>query len=940
MAKKTSPFRLGPYTLGMEPNGIRLSRDDAPTPGGAHALLRFSLAREGGQSIPFLSQNLYPAGGGKAEYGAMATDREALNLEITYREDFDGFDIALILLNATEEMTMRLSVSLELLGEADPRWLIPGLFYGDNRDRDCPRIYPAYSEVRRDTRRFLSNHWMFRSDRTAMPVAFCTTFGVCAFLATEETPGITETAPLGLGTTGIGFTTEDGHPVLEACLPYIEEPVKYSYCRPDRTAPVETFVRIPENTPLRTTYRLAMTPITDGGFGCAWDAPYRVLHREFAARSPQRPRVSPAEAERLAVRSLMQWHVDEKKAMISETSAFDKHFGRAGTNTERFHMHAGWMSGALPATVLLWKGREAKDAQLVRVATDVLNLLTSQLTPCGTLWPLYTEDEGYCAGYGPEPGLAHSRTVAEAVLFLLRAIRIDLQANTSHPDWFNAARSNIEFILAAQREDGALPSYWRVDDGEPFSYDGAAGICWIPALAAFARIAGDPRCRDAARAAGEYYGEMVENDFLAGCVEDLPLVPTCDDPHFALLAYMALFEMDRTPEWLDAAKRAAALALTFRAAHNIAFHPMSVLGHSRFATRGGDISSVATPSLGVAGLFSYTELVKLTVATGDAYYARRAREARTFATQMIARVDGEYNAREAHALGQVFHTDWWQPKGMVLSMGHAMTAALIGYTELAERHICIPLETKAGLMDMRSQTSVPILSDEIILPDPAEVHRRRAQTDSETGGTPEPDSGVAGDPSALVSHFTSRLADVLGLDDEPPPSRPRESTASIRLPRRGAPPARRDLHEPPPMDAPRVPGIDEKTPVPGMPVRGDEMTPPPVGGPREKTPLETRHTPLAFEAHDTPTRDIRVKDEPGLQKPSTPIPGPGINEPTPAGLGGGILANLFDDSYTPPGSGGKVTDADRPQPPEDDLISDDEAPGPKEQDGEIKWKIF
>jgi hypothetical protein len=83
----------------------------------------------------------------------------------------------------------------------------------------------------------------------------------------------------------------------------------------------------------------------------------------------------------------------------------------------------------------------------------------------------------------------------------------------------------------------------------------------------------------------------------------------------------------------------------------------------------------------------------------------------------------------------------------------------------------------------------------------------------------------------------------------------------------------------------------------------------------------------------------------------------GSTDPTPPG---GLLANLFDDAYTPPGSGGRVTAADRPEPPPSGVpfdlgnlfegLGDDEEPtlkpkpAPEEQPAEggaeIRWKIF
>jgi len=160
-------------------------------------------------------------------------------------------------------------------------------------------------------------------------------------------------------------------------------------------------------------------------------------------------------------------------------------------------------------------------------------------------------------------------------------------------------------------------------------------------------------------------------------VEDQPMVPTCDDCHWALVAFLMLYEMDRDPRWLQTARQAADLALSWRFSYNSTFLPDSMLGRYDFRTRGGDIASAAAPTLGVNGMFSYRELLKLAAYTGDDYYRDRAEDARAYATQIVAREDGQFNARTGMVAGSVYHTDWWQPKGMVLSLSQAMPTALI-----------------------------------------------------------------------------------------------------------------------------------------------------------------------------------------------------------------------------------------------------------------------
>ncbi|MBI5154683.1 hypothetical protein HZA57_05545, partial [Candidatus Poribacteria bacterium] len=222
---------IGPYQFDLDPRGIRIRREDGSIPGGGRALLKFSMTLPNEAPMAFGIRRLTSVDDKSFDIHGFTTDRIALDARFQYRPEFDGFDVNVQIVNSTEDMSVRFSACLELTGEADPRWLIPGLFYNDNRVRECQRVYPGYTEIHRDPARFLSNHWSFRSDRTAMPLVFCTTYNVYGFLSTEEALGVSRDNPAGLGTTSIGLSSEDGHPRLSTDFPFVEEPVKYSYCR-------------------------------------------------------------------------------------------------------------------------------------------------------------------------------------------------------------------------------------------------------------------------------------------------------------------------------------------------------------------------------------------------------------------------------------------------------------------------------------------------------------------------------------------------------------------------------------------------------------------------------------------------------------------------------------------------------------------------------------
>lgn len=613
----------------------------------------------------------------------------------------------LMLQNATEEMHLRLRVQIVLTGEAEPRWLVPGFFYKDNRPEGCSRLYPGFSELGHNPRRLISSYWAFRSDRAALPVVFCWSHGAFGWISTEGVFGQSKDLPRGHGVSGLFLGVESGQPCYSVEFPYRETPQKYSFCHEDKTEPEELYLHLPVNTPLHTTLEFGLGKPDLHAYANV----IKKLYVERQDRHVMRLRAPVEESEYAAHVGLLRWHYSGRSQAIYETAVFDMQFGRDGGHVERPHMHTGWLSGGLPAYSLLWAGRESKHNESITAGVAVINKITSALSPAGTIFPVWTDEAGWACSYAPEDGTAHSRTIAEAILFIIRAINLELKHDSNHPQWTEAVKSTLNYATGAQREDGAFPTYFDLSVGRPVSYEGAGGIGWIAAAAAGYALLQIPHLKEVATRGGDYYARMVRDEFMYGSVEDQPLVPTCDDPHWALISYLLLYEVDRDPKWLDLARRSADLALTWRMGYNILFDPESMAGRYNLRTRGGDISSIASPTLGSNGLVSYREMIRLAQYTGDDYYRHRAEDARLYAAQMICRSDGQYNGRRGMAPGQLFHTDWWQPKGMVLSLSHAMTGAVMKYTELVRRKLDVDslVIEPEDEMDMDSYFGEPVM---------------------------------------------------------------------------------------------------------------------------------------------------------------------------------------------------------------------------------------
>ena len=126
--------------------------------------------------------------------GGMECSRLARSHPTARRSPGFRFDGALtVTYEGADPVDAGIRVALELQATGEPRWLVPGVFYGENRPEGCTRIYPRFTPGRVDVARMESDSWSFRADRCATPAVFGPGGGL---LTGEESP---------LGQAGVGF---------------------------------------------------------------------------------------------------------------------------------------------------------------------------------------------------------------------------------------------------------------------------------------------------------------------------------------------------------------------------------------------------------------------------------------------------------------------------------------------------------------------------------------------------------------------------------------------------------------------------------------------------------------------------------------------------------------------------------------------------------------
>jgi hypothetical protein len=544
-----------------------------------------------------------------------------------------------------------------------PWWLIPGAFYGENRPAANSRTFPRFAIGADDPAGMVSDHWEFRADRAATPAVFgWTKSGGAALVADETTP---------LGMTGLGFghDASSGQASLWLRFPFAETPV--SYYGSGRPNPPQRHCHTWQPGE-RTVLDIAIYALPADRH--AYAPVLREQHQRLSAAAPLHPWVSPEQAAELAAHGLLRWHYDPDPGVLLETVGFDREItGQDGKPVDRQAMHVGWVSGIPWAYALLRHGIRTGDEAPTAAARRIIDFCCADRSPSGTFWGVWYRDKGWTQSWSAVRHSLHSRTLGEATVFLLRALRLS-PANSA---WMDAARGNLDAVIARQRADGNLGSAHHALTGQVLSWSGSAGLAWVNALAEAGALDEDGRYLAAAQRAGEYYASFVTDEFPHGAPEDVDLAPTSEDGYVALMAYAALYRRTGRADWLDLARRSADWLLTFRYSYNTAFAPGTPLHAYGFASRGADTASPSNQHLHAYGLVCTAELAELSAASGDPYYVERAREALACFRQFVARFDGDFNAYRGMVTERYYQTACFQPKGMLLTLSHAWSAGVL-----------------------------------------------------------------------------------------------------------------------------------------------------------------------------------------------------------------------------------------------------------------------
>lgn len=562
-----------------------------------------------------------------------------------------------------EQIKLGFQFTGELYGAGKPTWMIPGAFYKENRSERNTRIYPRYDYNGGNHEEMVSDYWSFRSDRAALPAIFAWNEEMSAALCTGEMSSV--------GLTSVGFQGNSKATKIWVNFPYREEPVTFVGQGKPKPKDVQLYTIKPGEV-----VRLNLKIYTGSSNLHAYDPFIRQMYKLHKSQFNLNPWMGLEEAAELTAHGLYTWHYNKKYRILKETASFDR---EGYHNPDREHMHVGWVSGAPYAYSLLTYGRKYGIKEYTNAAIDVLDHIASAIAPSGTFWASWVVGKGWGTGWNPKKEWLQARTIAEATLFFIRALKFEKSRGIEHPDWERAVLSNLEFAVRIQREDGNFGSYFHCEMGIVEEWDGAGGILWIAALAEGYFYFDRDDFKEAAIKGGHYYERYVLDEYFYGAPEDVHLTPTSEDGYNAVVSYVLLYELDKNEKWLNLAKSSADWMLTFRWTYNIEFPKHSMLAQYNFKSRGADLASPSNQHLHNYGLFCVPEMLRLWEYTGDQYYLERTRDNISCFLQFIARYDGDFNAYKGMVTERYYNTNCFQAKGKLLTLSHSWCVGLVLY---------------------------------------------------------------------------------------------------------------------------------------------------------------------------------------------------------------------------------------------------------------------
>ena len=557
------------------------------------------------------------------------------------------------------EVSSATTCRLILPETAEPFWCIPGLFWGDNQQDSTGQYYPRFRAGMEAPRRFESSFWELSVARAAQPLV--SMFDGEGWWILEVSPAAGDLC------ASVGFSFENGRPVLLASLPASERP--YRHTGHDYTMPVTGASQVDTSRRIALAVRAFRI---EGDRTSLLDLLQSNYHAAGKAAAP----LPAADLARVTRNALLNWHYHPESYYFRYTVAFDRvgqQIAEAyGASLDRHEMALGWVSGWVVFEALIeWAVKYQDTAALDAVESTWQSLTTAGVvSPSGYWWTRFAPPRGRAPGifdsrspdgfdgnWMANPDHLHLRTLGDAVWRAARSLRRHGASLRCAEALLAQVKRQSERVADLARSGWPIPLSVDARTGKPAGLKGTAGMIWI---SVWAELAAMGEWTDTALIAQglDHHRADVESGQLFGAPEDVGECVTSEDIYIAVNAYLDGYRVTGRAEDLQTAIAAARWLYVWRKSFDNLIDPRTLVGVYQLRSRGGDLASFKNNHLHLYGLDVEESLLELARLTGDDRWRELAEDHWHFAAQLTPVVDGQFNAYEGMVTEQFYFIDW------------------------------------------------------------------------------------------------------------------------------------------------------------------------------------------------------------------------------------------------------------------------------------------
>jgi len=205
------------------------------------------------------------------------------------------------------------------------------------------------------------------------------------------------------------------------------------------------------------------------------------------------------------------------------------------------------------AALLIREGIQSSSSNLRKKGVQMLDFWAQEsLSPAGIprIW------------YDPKPQTwrsipTHLRNIGDGMSSLLYAWNVEKKQGINHETWLQMVIKVADWLLMNQQVDGSFPQQYNFLDGQVIDSSKNNTSNVIPFLVDLYFITQDEKYHKAVTKAGNFIYQEIHQKFnYAGGAADNPNVPDKEAISMALRGFLALYDLDKSSHWLEAAKQA------------------------------------------------------------------------------------------------------------------------------------------------------------------------------------------------------------------------------------------------------------------------------------------------------------------------------------------------------------------------------------------------